>query len=331
MVTQTPETRLSTGQRMPMVGLGTWRADQQSSDCLQLDAAVELALQEGVRLIDTAYVNGNEMDVGRGLMNSINKGVVRREEVFLVSKLWNTFHRCSMVEKACRESLKALQVDCLDLYLMHWPIAMQPNQGLWPKQGNQVMMDQECSDFMETWKAMEKLVEKNLVKAIGLSNVNKQQLQRCLREGSVKPAVVQMEVHPFCYDRDLLDFCKKESVVVMAYSPLGGHELNERFMQNEVIQQIAKKERLTPAQVLLLWDLSEGRVCIPKSINQQRIKENFQFLTKMQKLPMDEVKQISQLSQGKTVRTCDPQEIFNVQIFYNKSIHVHLIFIFSIV
>jgi len=241
---------------------------------------------------------------------------VRREEVFLVSKLWNTFHRSDLVEQGFKKSVKALNVEYLDLFLMHWPIAMVPNEGLWPKEGGRVKIDQSNdAEFMQTWKAMEKLVENRWVKSIGLSNVNKEQLQRVLKEGKIRPAVIQNEVHPYYYDRELLDFCKKENIVVMAYSPLGGHELAEKLMQDSTIQQIAQKERLTPAQILLLWNLTEGRVVIPKGVSEQRIKENFQFLSKLQTLPQSEVKQIMQLTQGKQQRTSDPQKIFNVNIF----------------
>ena len=200
--------------------------------------------------------------------------------------------------------------------LMYWPIAMVPDQGLWPKDGDRVKIDSDRSaEFLQTWKAMERLVDQKMVRSIGLSNINKEQLQQVLKEGTIRPAVVQVEVHPYYYDRELLDFCKKENIVVMAYSPLGGHEQHRNLLENSTVQQIAQKERLSPAQVLLLWNMSEGRVVIPKGSNQERIKENIQFLSRLQSMPQAEVKQITQLSQGKHIRTSDPRQIFNVDIY----------------
>ena len=310
MVTQTPTVKLATGQSMPMLGLGTWQTDKGK---IQMDKAVELALSKGIRLIDGAYVYENEKEVGQGLKKAINDGICKREDVFLVSKLWNTFHRVEMVEKGCRETLDALDINELDLYLMHWPIAMVPNEGIWPKDGDKCKLDKDAADFVDTWKAMEKLVEKGMTKSIGLSNVNKQQLQRVLKEGKIRPAVIQNEVHPFCYDRDLLDFCKKENIVVMAYSPLAHGDKD--LLGNATLKEIANKEGLTVAQVLLLWNLSEGRVVFPKSTTPERIEENFGFLSKMQKLPREEVDQITKLTKGKQNRTCDPEKFFNVKIF----------------
>jgi len=310
MVTQTPTVKLNTGHSMPQLGLGTWQTDKGKID---IEKAVELALTQGFRLIDGAFVYENEKEVGQGLKRAIDNGICHRDDVFMVSKLWNTFHRPALVEQGCRESLRALDIKELDLYLMHWPIAMVPNEGIWPKEGNQVKLDKDAPDFVETWKAMEKLVEKKMTKAIGLSNVNKQQLQRILKEAKIRPAVIQNEVHPFCYDKDLLDFCKQENIVVMAYSPLAHGDKD--LLQNSYLQEVARKERLTVAQVLILWNLSEGRVVIPKSTTPERIEENFNFLNKMQRLPRDEVEQITKLSKGKTNRTCDPEKFFNVKIF----------------
>ena len=314
MVTQSPELKLSNGQRIPMVGLGT-PTREEAQGGLPVDQVIEQALRQGYRLIDTAYVNENEQEVGEGLKRAFDQNIVRREEVFVVSKLWNTFHRAEKVEQGVRESLKALKLEQLDLYLMHWPISMVPDQGLWPKEGGRVKLDKEA-DFVQTWKAMEKLVEMKLVKSIGLSNVNKDQLQRIVKEGKIRPAVIQNEVHPYCRDQELLDYCQKEDIVVMAYSPFG-HSDRQRsdLLKNDTIQEISEKERLTPAQVVLLWNLTENRVVIPRAANQQQIKEDFEFLTKMHKLPKEEAKKIDQLSRGKQVRTADPQQIFNVKIF----------------
>eukprot|EP00835_Amoeboradix_gromovi_P007088 NODE_1049_length_1705_cov_0.321295.p1 type:complete len:317 gc:universal NODE_1049_length_1705_cov_0.321295:1294-344(-) len=312
MVTQSPELKLYNNQRIPMLGFGTWQA--QAND-KPIDQAVEHAIQQGYRLIDCAHVYKNEKQVGSAINKMVNESIVMRKDLFVTSKLWNTFHRPSMVEKACKDSLNDLQLDYLDLYLIHWPISMVPNEGLWPTEGQNSKIDMDAPGLMATWGAMEELVNKKLVKSIGLCNVNKSQLQQVIEEGKIKPAVVQMEVHPFCHDTDMLDYCARNEIVVMAYSPLGGHKEKERFLKNDTIQEIAKKEGLTPAQVLLLWNLSEGRVVIPKSTTKERIKENFEFLTKMQKLSTEEVDMINKMAKGKSVRTCDPEKIFNVKIF----------------
>eukprot|EP00835_Amoeboradix_gromovi_P002235 NODE_122_length_18870_cov_0.236908.p6 type:complete len:313 gc:universal NODE_122_length_18870_cov_0.236908:16326-15388(-) len=312
MVSQSPELKLSTGKHIPMVGLGTKKYEKRQAT---VDQVVEQALKAGVRLIETAQVNENESDIGRGLNNAFQQGVVKRDEVFVVGKLWNTFHRSDMVEQACRNTLKELRVDYLDLYIMQWPIAMVPNEGWWPKQGNNVKLDNEVKDFMDTWKAMERLVDQKLVRAIGLGNVNKEQVQKCVQNGRIKPAVVQNEIHPFCYDSELLQFAKRENIVIMAYSPFAGEEGKNQLLKNQTLQDIAEKERLTVPQVLLLWNLSEGRVVHPTATSLDQLQENFNFLTKMQNLPQEEVRRINQLSQGKKMRCNDPHKIFNVQIF----------------
>ena len=309
MVTQSPTLKLNNGQIMPQLGLGTWKSEPE-----KVIEAVETAINEGYRLIDCAYIYENENEVGQGIQKALKNNICKREDLFIVSKLWNTAHRPSKVMEALQETLDNLNVEYLDLYLMHWPIAMVPNEGLWPKDGDDVKLDPEVKDFMDTWKEMEKLVKTTKVKSIGLCNVNQKQLQRVLKEGSVKPTVIQNEVHPMCYDESLMRFCKSENVTVMCYAPLG-HGSKTNLLENSIVTEIAEKNDLTPAQVLLLWSLTEGRIVIPKSSNPKRVKENFQFLSKMQHLDQEDMQQLGKVSHGKQIRTCDPKDFFGVPIF----------------
>eukprot|EP00834_Sanchytrium_tribonematis_P008168 NODE_883_length_3330_cov_0.555246.p1 type:complete len:316 gc:universal NODE_883_length_3330_cov_0.555246:786-1733(+) len=315
MVTQSPSTRLSTGQQMPLVGLGTWNLQNAQQHVLE-------ALQMGYRLIDSAWINDNEKQVGMAIDQALNENMVKRSDLFVVSKLWNTFHRRGLIEQGFRESLNALRVDYLDLYLMHWPIAMDPKMGKQFKfdGSDRVELDSQGLSVLDTWREMEMLVQSGKCKSIGVANVNLQQLREIVQNGKIKPSVLQMELHPFYYNQVLLDYCKQENIVVMAYMPLHD-QISEMqsstqvdFLRNPVIQSVAQKENMTPAQILLLWHLTENRVVIPKASHSQLIKENFIFLTKMQKLPVEDFKKIQMLTREKQIRTVDPQKLFNVKI-----------------
>lgn len=181
--------------------------------------AVRDAIDAGYRHIDCAYNYLNEAEVGTGIKSKIDQGIVKREDLFVCSKLWNTFHRPDLVEPALQNSLKDLQLSYLDLYLIHFPTAFQEGGDRYPKdeQGKVVFSN---VDFCDTWKAMEELVHKGLVKSIGISNFNSKQMERILACASIPPAVNQIEVHPYMSQTKLVEFCKAKNVAVTAYSPL---------------------------------------------------------------------------------------------------------------
>lgn len=269
---------LNTGAEMPLVGLGTWLSKPD-----EVRKAVKYALETGYRHLDCAYVYCNEDEVGQGIRES----GVPRSEIFVTSKLWNTHHRKEYVKSAVKASLEALGLDYLDLYLVHWPVSFintgKPEDTpvvptmdyLIPKKDGVVQIEEV--DALETWKAMEELVELGLVKAIGLSNFNIQKIQHVLDHCKIKPAQLQVELHPGLQQPELVDFCHKHGIQVTAYSPLGNNVYGEeRIVDDPVIVNVAKKLNKSPAQVCIAFAAQRGIVVIPKSVTESRIKENFE-------------------------------------------------------
>ncbi|NET37667.1 MAG: aldo/keto reductase [Cyanothece sp. SIO1E1] len=256
-------------------GLGTWKSQAESAYL-----AVKAALQAGYRHIDGAWIYQNEAEVGRAIRESIAAGIVKREEVFLTSKLWNSFHRPDDVETGCRETLTALGLDYLDLYLIHWPVAFRPG----------VVMPEDMKGFYplaevplaKTFEAMLKLREKGLVKSVGVSNFSVSKLKQLITESGAVPAVNQVELHPYNPQNSLLTYCRDQGIHVTAYSPLGSRDRpdimkqsNEPpLLESEVVKATATEEGLTPAQLLIAWAIDRGTSVIPKSSNPDRIAEN---------------------------------------------------------
>ena len=238
-----PVAKLNNGVVIPRLGLGVY----QSPPGQLTQRAVEYALKIGYRHIDTARIYNNETDVGTAL----RKSGIKREDVFITTKLWNSDHGYETALKACDDSLKRLGLKYLDLYLIHWPVPEIRN---------------------ESWTALTKLLKDGKCRSIGVSNYTIQHLTELLEDADVVPMVNQVEFSPFLYQKQLLDYCEKNKIQVEAYSPLTqGAKLN-----HPTIQQIAKKHGKTPAQVLIRWSLQHNLVTIPKSVREERIRENSQ-------------------------------------------------------
>ncbi len=234
---------LADGTKMPVLGLGVWRAASGK----ETERAVATALDVGYRLIDTAKLYGNERDVGKAARAS----KIPRDDVFITTKLWNTDHGYEAALRAFEQSRRELGFDSIDLYLIHWPVP-----GL----------------RQESWKALLHLKEKRLARSIGVSNYAIHHLEELLSSSPTPPSVNQVEFHPFLYQAELLAFCGNHGIQLEAYSPLTrGHRLDHR-----VIKAVAMDYRRTPAQILIRWGLQHGLVVIPKSVRPERIRENAQ-------------------------------------------------------
>lgn len=282
---------LSNGRRMPIVGLGTWQTDVQDDTKI----AIETAIDVGYRHIDTAFCYFNEKFIGDALRKAFDAGKVTRDDMFIVTKLPLTGNRKENLRHFFMKSLNALQLDYIDLYLIHCPITaikQEDENDIFPIKDGKLLMDTEV-DLVETWREMEKLVDEGLARSIGLSNFNSVQIQRIYDNARIKPANLQVECHAYFQQPELLDFCKKLNIVLTAYAPIGspglktfakvkfGVVFDEKdklpvLLEDPKVLFLAEKHKKTPAQVLLRFLMQRGIIVIPKSINPKRIAENFQ-------------------------------------------------------
>lgn len=260
-----------TGDMMPQLGLGTWLSEKG-----KVYEATKCALKEGYRHIDCAWVYMNEDEVGKGLTESIEEGVVKREDVWLTGKLWNNFHRPELVKKGLQESLDALNVKYLDLFLMHFPVAFKPDVI------EAASMDEvEQVSLAATWAAMEALVDEGLVKNIGISNCEIPHVKEILACAKKPVAVNQFEAQPYYQRAELVKFCQGEGIVVTAHTSLGspGNCMSQLhasppLMQDALINEIAKKYNKSSAHVLLRWAIQRPTIILPKSVTPSRIASN---------------------------------------------------------
>ncbi|KAJ8921936.1 hypothetical protein NQ315_008570 [Exocentrus adspersus] len=270
-----PKICLNNGVKCPQFGLGTWLSAPG-----EVQKAVKHAIDVGYRFIDCAWLYGNEKEIGTAINEKICDGTVKREELFIGTKLWNTFHEKDQVVPACKDSLKNLNLEYLDLYLIHWPVA-QKNLGKVDK--NLPFKDAVYTDvdYIETWEGMEQCSKLGLAKCIGVSNFNSKQLEKLLSCSKIKPVMNQVEVNPLLNQKPLIKFCKDRDVFVTAYSPLGSPKRPWAkpgdvifSLEDPKLVKIAKKHGKTPGQVVLRYIFQLGTVPIPKSVNPKRLEEN---------------------------------------------------------
>jgi len=263
------------GDEMPMVGLGTWKSAPNEAY-----NAVKTALEAGYRHIDCAAIYGNEAEVGDALTEAFDNGVVDRDEVWITSKLWNDAHAPEHVRPALKETLHDLQLDVLDLYLVHWPVALE--HGIdYPESPDDFVSLNEVP-LPETWAAVEALKDDGLVRHIGVSNFNVPKLRHLLDAGDVAPEMNQVELHPYLPQSDLLDFAEAQDVPLTAYSPLGSADRPDAMkaedepvlLKDPTIAEIAERHDASPAQVLISWAVHRGTAVIPKSTTPAHIRDN---------------------------------------------------------
>ena len=269
---------------IPALGFGTLIPDP-----IATKNATKAALEAGFRLLDTAERYRTEKEVGEAMQEVFKEGKIKREEVVVITKLWNTHHRPDRVKPAFEASLKKLQLDYVDLYLIHTPFAFQPGEEQDPRDASGNVIYDKGVTLLDTWRALEALVDEGRCKAIGLSDVSLEQTKAIFEAARIKPAVVHVESHPYLPQWDLLDYCKKNGVVLQAFAALG-HSSEPKLLEDPVITAIAKRVNKTPAQVLLAWAIQRGTALLTTSKSPSRIKENFDVSA----IPEEAVREISE-------------------------------------
>lgn len=298
---------------MPIIGLGVWRMEGKDIRDLIINA-----IKIGYRHFDCAADYKNEAEVGEALAEAFKAGLVKREDLFITTKLWNSDH--GHVVEACKDSLEKLQLDYLDLYLVHFPVATR-HTGVGTTDsaiGEDGVLDIDTTISLETtWHAMEDLVSMGLVRSIGISNYDIFLTRDCLAYSKVKPAVNQIETHPYFQRDSLVKFCQKHGICVTAHTPLGGADANTEWfgsvscLENQVLKDLAKKYKKTAAQVVLRWGIQRNTVIIPKTSKLERLKENFQvFDFELAKEDMDLINSID-----RKYRTNQPAKLWGIDLY----------------
>jgi diketogulonate reductase-like aldo/keto reductase len=258
---------------IPALGFGTLIPDPVATK-----SATKAALEAGFRALDTAERYKTEKEVGEAIKEVVAAGAIKREDVFVATKLWNTNHRPERVKPAFEASLKRLQLDYVDLYLIHTPFAFQPGDNLDPRDASGNVIYDPGVTLLDTWRALEGLVKEGKCKAIGLSDVSLANVKEIFEGATIKPAVAHVESHPFLPEWELLDYCRKNGIVLQAFAALG-HSSEPSVLTDPVITAIARRMGKTPAQVALAWAIQRGTALLTTSKTPERIRENFDIAT----------------------------------------------------
>lgn len=261
------------GGEIPALGFGTLLSDRS-----QTRNATTAAVRAGFRHLDCAERYRNEEEVGAALKQLLADGVVRRDDLFVTTKLWNNNHRPERVKPALQASLNRLGLDEVDLYLMHTPFAFQPGDDQDPRDAHGAVVYDGGVTLEETWAAMEGLVDAGLTRAIGLSDIDVEGTRRIVTTARIKPAVVEVESHPYHPQWALHEYCQAEGIVLLAFAPLG-HAVEPRLLEDPVVVSIAERFAVTPAQVLLAWGVQRDTAVLTSTVKPERISENFSAAT----------------------------------------------------
>lgn len=303
-----PTLKLASGDHLPAVGLGFWKVPRDGAAALVVDA-----IRAGYRHLDCACDYGNEAEVGAGIRAAIDEGLCRREDLWITSKLWNTYHSRQHVRPAAERSLRDLGVEYLDLYLIHFPIALRfvpfhmryPPEWIFDPASSHPKMEPVHVSIAETWGAMEELAAAGLVRNIGVCNFGCSLLRDLRSYANVRPAVLQVELHPLLAQEKLLRFCRELHIAVTAFSPLGAESYfsigmaqpGDSVLDQPAVHGAAEAHGKTPAQVVLRWGVQRGTAVVPKTTRPERLRENlaiFDF-----ELSADEMQAISSLDCGR--------------------------------
>lgn len=281
--TKVPQRTLFDGTKMPAIGMGTFGSDKYGAD--QVSAAVAGAIEVGYRLFDCAECYGNEDQIGRVFKNAFDKGIVKREELTITSKVWNDHHE--QVIEACKNSLKNLQLDYIDIYFVHWPFPNYHAPGCDGDSRNPASKPFSVEEFMNTWKQCEQLVDMGLVKYIGMSNMTIPKLEAVLPLCRIQPATIEMEMHPCFQQPELFDYVVSKNIVPIGFCPIGSPSRPERDKAEgdvsdihvpEVVK-IAEAHNVHPAVICLKWAVQRGQVPIPFSVTESKYIANLQCVT----------------------------------------------------
>ncbi|KAL8650026.1 MAG: hypothetical protein Q9226_005318 [Calogaya cf. arnoldii] len=309
MATHDTKFKLNTGAEIPAVGFGTW----QDKDAQE--GAVAEALKAGYTHIDTARIYGTEPAVGA----AIKKSGIPRSKIFITTKLWNNAHHPDDVEPALDASLADLGTDYVDLYLMHWPVAFGRGDNMFPKNDEGKVINGD-TDFVDTWKAMEKTFKKGKAKAIGISNFSRKETERLLKETEVVPAAHQIEMHPYLQQNEAAEWFRSKGIHVQQYSPFGNQ--NEiyskgqnmgKLIDDPTLVEIGKKYNKNGAQVALAWGIAQGHSVLPKSKTPSRIKDNLEGDFKLEKEGLEKIKGVD-----KGMRFNDPSANFGWNFYIGE-------------
>lgn len=281
----------------PILGLGTWKSAPG-----EVSNAVIEAVKMGYRHIDCAAIYGNEKEIGEAFSQLFKQGIVKREELFITSKLWNDNHGEKNVLPAIKQTLTDLQLDYLDLYLIHWPVPMKKNAA--GSHANDFYTLEEMP-IKETWKGLESAYKLGLTKNIGVSNFGVKKLNNLLNNSEIKPLVNQVELNPYFQQEELAEYCTKNNITLTAYSPLGSNdrpanlksENEPKLLEDTTLMEIANAKNCSIAQVILAWIQQRGITVIPKSVNKNRLLQNFQ--SSEIELTNEEMKKIKNINKNR--------------------------------
>lgn len=274
-----PTVKLNSGYEMPVIGLGTWQSPPDGT----VYRAVKTAIEAGYRHLDCAYGYQNHPEIGKAINECIAEGKVKREELFVVSKVWLTFYKRDRVMACVKQILSDLNLSYLDLCLLHWPMSFnQVDDNLFPVDASTQKIIDGGVDFVEAWQGLEDTVKAGLNRSIGISNFNSQQIDRLLASATIKPVTNQVECHPYLSQKKLIKFCADRGITVTAYSPLGnpGSQFNKEdpkrgcLLREPLVTNLAQKYNKNVGQILLRFQVQRGVIVIPKSVTQERIVSN---------------------------------------------------------